>query len=232
MINLKLAISTATIALSFALPAAAVTFDLSWKGQTLGYEATGRFSYDESTVPSDGIVRSDDVDTFDISFFTPGGELFKSFTDNAQTPGFNFNFDTSTESILQTGRWDSPTGLNVGGVKGEELNMFSAGNPKADLFEDEELSPHVHLTDWVNDFPDLPIGLSRGARPHLDIAFLTRTRAEVLADPNAGDALGERLVATLASDTPTQVPEPTALLGLSVVAYGILRRQRRERVEG
>ena len=231
MANLKLAASTAVAALSFSLPATAVTFDLSWQGQTLGYEATGKFSYDESAVPGDGIVRSDNIDTFDIAFFTPEGELFKSFTDNVQTPGFNFNFDTTTGDILQTGRWDSKTGLNIGGVRTEELNMFSAGNPKADLFEEERPSPHVHLTDWGNDFPDLPVGFSRGARPHLDIAFFTRTRAEVLAVSDAGDALGERLVATLVSTpiTPTSVPEPTALFGLGLVAYGMFRYPRRGR---
>ncbi|MEO1395905.1 MAG: PEP-CTERM sorting domain-containing protein [Cyanobacteria bacterium J06634_5] len=226
MFSFKLisAASSAAV-LSVSMPAIAVTFDLSWQGQTLGYRAEGQFSYAEDAVPGDGIVRSGDVDALDIAFFTPQGELLKSFDNSVQTPGFNFNFDTTTGEILQTGPWDSPTGLNIGGVRTEALNMFSAPNPKANFFEDDAPSPHVHLTDWGNDFPALPIGFSRGARPHLDIAFFTRTRAEVLADPDAGDALGERLVATaVAEPTPAaEVPEPATLFGLGMVAYGLFK---------
>lgn len=36
--------------------AEAITFNLNWEGQTLGYGAEGSFSYDESSVPDDGIV--------------------------------------------------------------------------------------------------------------------------------------------------------------------------------
>lgn len=211
-------------------PAQAVTFDLSWKGQTLGYTADGQFSYDESRVPSDNIVRTGDLTSFDIAFFSPEGELLKSFEDNTQTPGFNFNFDTTTTEIFQTARWDSPEGINVGGVRGEELNLFSVGNPKADLFDTDAPSPHVHLTDWGDDFSAFPEGFTRGGRPHLDIAFFTRTRAEVLADPDAGNALGERLVATRVSES-AQVPEPSMLLGLSAAVFVLSRLQNRRSVE-
>lgn len=51
-----------------APPSEAVTFDLSWKGQTLGYTAEGSFSYDESAVPTDDIVRTSNLDDFDIIF--------------------------------------------------------------------------------------------------------------------------------------------------------------------
>lgn len=228
MLKSKVAIaaSGAIATFGFTLPANAVTFNLSWTGQTLGYRAEGQFSYEENTIAPDGIVRSNDLSDFDIAFFTPQGELLQSFTNNTQTPGFNFNFDTTTGEILQTGRWDSPTGLNVGGVRTEEINLFSAPNPKADLFEGDAPSPHIHLTDWGNDFPDAPVGFTRGARPHLDIAFFTRTREEVLADPTAGDALGERLVATLVTDS-TDVPEPAVLLGLGMTAmFAALGRKR------
>ena len=212
---------SAIAGLAIALPAEAVTFQLNWEGQTLGYSAQGSFSYDELAVPTDGIVRSNDLDDFDISFFTPEQVLMESFFDNnLTTPGFNFNFDTTTGEILQSGRWDTPEGINVGGIRGEELNFFSAPNPKADLFDGEGPNPHVHLTDWGEDYPELPLGLTRGARPHLDIAFFTRTRAEVLADPDAGSALGQKLVAT-------QVPEPTALLGLGMFALAAMRRPKR-----
>jgi len=141
------AIASATTALTFSLPAVSATFDLNWQGQTLGYQAKGQFSYEDNAVPTDGIIRTDDLDTFDIAFFTPEGELLQSFDDNTQTLGFNFNFDTATSEILQTGRWDSPTGLNVGGVRTEELNLFSINDAGAALFDDDAPSPHTHLTD-------------------------------------------------------------------------------------
>ena len=204
-----------------AVPVQSATFELSWTGQTLGYTAEGLFSFDDATIPGDGIIREEDLTSFEIAFFTPEDSLIEAFPDNHQTTaGFNFNFDTATGEILQTGRWDEPDGISIGGVRGEQLNFFSVNDAVADLFDDDVPSPHVHLTDWGNDFPELPVGFTRGTRPHLDIAFFTRTRAEVLADPTAGEALGQRLVAT-------QVPEPVTLLGLGVVALAVGLRQRR-----
>lgn len=205
--------------IAIVLPAQAITFQLDWTGQTLGYSAEGSFSYDESTIPADGIVRADDLTGFDIAFFTPDKVLMESFEDNyLTTAGFNFTFDTTTGEILQTGRWDTPTGINIGGVRGEGLNFFSVPNPKADLFAIDEPSPHVHLTDWGEEYPELPLGFTRGARPHLDIAFFTRTRAEVLAELDAGDALGQKLTATA-------VPEPASWLSLSMMAFALIRRK-------
>ncbi|MEL6385594.1 MAG: PEP-CTERM sorting domain-containing protein [Cyanobacteria bacterium J06626_18] len=197
----------------------AATFDLNWTGQTLGYTAEGRFSFDDASIPGDGIIRADDITTFDIAFFTPEGMLMEAFADNQTTEGFNFNFDTTTGEILQTGRWDTPTGINIGGVREEQLNFFSVPNPKADLFEDDTPSPHVHLTDWGNDYPDLSVGFDRGTRPHLDVAFFNRTQAEVLANPTASDALGQPLVAT-------QVPEPAAWFGLGAIALALRLKPR------
>ncbi len=201
--------------------AEAVTFDLSWTGQTLGYSANGSFSYDQTQNYADGIVRKQDLESFDISFFDPDGNLIQAFPDNhLALAEFNFNFDTSNNTILQEGVWNEADGLNVGGIRGEELNFWSAPNPKADLFPDDKPSPHVHFTDWGNEFPDLPIGFT-GRRTHLDIAFFTRTTAEVLNDPTAGDMFGQKLIAT-------KVPEPnltSVLLGLGLVGV-IFRRSK------
>lgn len=90
-----------------------------------------------------------------------------------------------------------------------------------DLFpNDNNPSPHVHLTDWANEFPDLTEGFTRGKRPHLDIAFFTRTRAEVLDDANAGEELGQFLIAT-------KVPEPTGILSLGMLGLGSLWVKKR-----
>ncbi|MEM6256332.1 MAG: PEP-CTERM sorting domain-containing protein [Cyanobacteria bacterium P01_D01_bin.156] len=213
-------VAITTISLAIALPAEAITFQLDWTGQTLGYTVEGSFSYDETLVPADGIIRTENLDNFDVAFFTPEGVLIEAFPDNhITTDGFNFNFDTTTGEILQTGLWDTPSGINIGGVRGEDLNFFSVPNPKGDLFTDSTPSPHVHLTDWGEEYPELPVGFTRGARPHLDIAFFTRTQAEVLADPEADNTLGQKLTAT-------QVPEPTTgLLGLGLLSVTFIRRR-------
>ncbi|NEP03497.1 MAG: PEP-CTERM sorting domain-containing protein [Okeania sp. SIO2G4] len=193
-------------------PAQAVTFQLSWTGQILGYRAEGSFSYDETKDYDNGIVRKDDLESFDIAFFDPEGNLIQEFIDNHLTyPDFNFNFDTTTGTILQDGFFDEPNGIDIGEYVlidpanrlADGLNFWSAAPIGSDGFA----IPHVHLTDFGNDFPDLEIGFRR----HLDVAFFTRTTAQLLDDPAAGDEFGQRMIAS-------QVPEPTSLLGLGLVS--------------
>ena len=203
-----------SLGLVTANSAEAITFNLSWTGQTLGYQLKGSFSYDENQVNDDGIVSKEDLTSFDIAFIDPDGNIFKEFLDNHLTSSdFNFNFDTNTKQIRQTGASSQPDGISIGGEKGTGVNFFSSPNPMANLFPDEEPSPHVHLTDWANEFPDLPKGLTRGAVPHLDVAFFTRTTAEVLDATNAGDDLGQLLKAT-------PVPESNGIWGLGVFGLG------------
>ncbi|WP_107667016.1 PEP-CTERM sorting domain-containing protein [Cyanothece sp. BG0011] len=204
-------------------PAQAVTFQLSWTGQILGYRAEGSFSYDETKDYDNGIVRKDDLESFDIAFFDPEGNLIKEFIDNHLTyANFNFNFDTTTRTILQDGSFDEPNGIDIGEYvlidenEPEGLNFWSA----APIGSDGVAIPHVHLTDRGNDFPDLEIGFGS----HLDVAFFTRTTAELLDDPTAGDEFGQRMIAS-------QVPEPTTLVGLGLVSLmglgkckGLIRR--------
>ncbi|MDJ0597713.1 MAG: PEP-CTERM sorting domain-containing protein [Crocosphaera sp.] len=206
-----LTVTCLSLGLVTANSAEAVTFNLHWTGQTLGYQLKGSFSYDENQVNNDGIVRKEDLTSFDVAFIDPDGNTFKEFFDNHLTSSdFNFNFDTNTKQILQTGFWDQPDGISIGGMRGQGVNFFSAPDPVADLFPDGDPSPHVHLTDWVDEFPQLPKGFTRGAKDHLDIAFFTRTRAEVLNDPNAGEELGQFLTAT-------PVPEPTGVWSLGII---------------
>ncbi|MEO0828810.1 MAG: PEP-CTERM sorting domain-containing protein [Cyanobacteria bacterium J06642_9] len=216
-----------TLSLCTLAPAQAATFRISWTGQILGYSAEGRFSYDDTQTYEDGIVRGDDLDAFDITFYDPQGTLIQAFEDNHLTySGFNFNFDTQTQEILQDGFFDEPNGIDIGeytvlfddagepiGATG--LNFWSA----APLTPDGEPIPHVHLTDFGNEFPDLPIGFGS----HLDVAFFTRTRAQLLDDPGAGDQLGQRMIAT-------QVPEPGTLAGLGAIALLTLRLRRTSQV--
>lgn len=214
----------AALSLFTLTPAQAASFRLSWTGQILGYSAEGRFRYDDAQTYENGIVRGDDLEMFDITFYDPQGNLIKAFEDNHLTyPGFNFNFDTQTGEILQDGFFDQPNGIDIG----EYTVLFDeAGDPigatglnfwSAAPASDGEPIPHVHLTDFGNEFPGLPVGF--GA--HLDVAFFTRTRAQLLDDPGTGNQLGQRMIAT-------QVPEPGALVGLGAIALllGRLHRPR------
>ncbi|MEL6333153.1 MAG: PEP-CTERM sorting domain-containing protein [Cyanobacteria bacterium J06626_26] len=208
-----IAIAT-TLSLCTLTPAQAATFRLSWTGQILGYSAEGQFSYDDAQTYEDGIVRGDDLEAFDIAFYDPQGSLIQEFEDNHLTySGFNFNFDTQTGEILQDGSFDEPNGIDIGeytvlfdeagnSIGATGLNFWSAA-PVVDGVP----IPHVHLTDFGNEFPDLPIGFGT----HLDVAFFTRTRAQLLDDPGAGEQFGQRMIAT-------QVPEPGALVGLGAIA--------------
>ncbi|MGD1854970.1 MAG: PEP-CTERM sorting domain-containing protein [Leptolyngbyaceae cyanobacterium] len=217
--GIAIAIGTA---LSLGTPAQAVTFRLSWTGQILGYSAEGQFSYDDNQTYEDGIVRGDDLEAFDVAFYDPQGSLIQEFEDNHLTySGFNFNFDTQTGEILQDGFFNEPNGIDIGeytvlfdeagnSIGATGLNFWSA----APVVDGEPI-PHVHLTDFGDEFPDLPIGFGS----HLDVAFFTRTRAELLDDPGAGDQLGQRMIAT-------QVPEPGALVGLGAIALLARRLQR------
>ena len=198
--------------------AEAIAFNMDWTGQTSGYKAEGKFSYDETKVPIDGIVRKNDLESFDIAFLAPDGNLIEEFRDDHLSEGFNFNFDTASKKILQSGFWDAPDGISIGEPREKGLNFWSV--PRA-LFDgdSEDLppspNPHVHLTDWLGEYPNLP----RGFRFHLDVAFLNVTTEELLSDPTLGDEVGQRLVAT-------KIPEPTSVLGLGIVGLVLIYKRK------
>ncbi|MFM1843668.1 MAG: hypothetical protein RLZZ490_2411 [Cyanobacteriota bacterium] len=191
----------------------AAIYQLNWTGQFAEYKIQGVFSFDDDNVPGDGIVRKNDLNSFNFSVLTSSGILVKSFPNNHLAfPEFNFNFDTSTRQILQDGVWDSPNGITIGEAKGVGLSFWSIDDigPGAPIsFPDGVPSPHVHLRDYGNEFPDLP----KGFGSNLDVAFFNRTNAELLGDPTAPNTLGKQLTAT-------PVPEPISLLG-STLAIGL-----------
>ncbi len=97
--------------------AASISYNLSWEGDA-GYSMTGMFSFDNELIPSDGIIREDQLESMMISFFDPAGSLLEKFTydfPNPDTSGeFTFNFDTATETVIQSGFPLGPTGLDLG----------------------------------------------------------------------------------------------------------------------
>lgn len=210
------------LSLGLAQSASAVTFRTDWTGQISGYRAEGVFSYDDDQAYADGIVRRDDLTNFDISFYDPTGSLLKTFEDNHLTyDGFNFNFNTRTQEILQDGFFGEANGIDIGEYiptlddAGEVVSVTGLNFWSAAPAPDGEPIPHVHLTDFGSEFPDPPIAFGS----HLDVAFFTRTRGELLDDSSAGDQFGEKMSAT-------KVPEPGILLGLGTIAL-LLKRSRR-----
>ena len=161
-------------------------FSFEWTGQIAGFSADGQFSYNEDESIEDGIVREEDLTSFDISFYDPEGNLLRTYEDNHLTFNeFNFAFDTETNEILQDGIYFGPTGLNVGektAVGDDEftgLNLWSIppSNPQGEV-----PPPHLHFDDWSDEF-----NFPSGFRDREDVAFFTLDNEELLATGGVGE---------------------------------------------
>ncbi len=229
-ISLPIAIVGAVSPFATAIPAQAITFELSWTGQIAGFSISGSFGYDETRSYADGIVRTRDLDFLTVSFFAPDGTLLRTYLNNHLDPGTNFNFDTRTQQILQLGNFNDPDGINIGAPNydresGNDLSQarglsFWSKPPRA-------TTPHVHLDDWADEF-GFPVGFST----HEDVAFFERTTAQLLATGRVGaayrdnpfsplDSLGQPAIAV--------VPEPTTILGLGIAGVAGLFAKKRAR---
>ncbi|MEA5564604.1 MULTISPECIES: PEP-CTERM sorting domain-containing protein [unclassified Anabaena] len=132
----------------------AATFEIDWQGDQ-GYTATGNFSYDD--IFEGTIVTRDQLSRFAISFFNPDGNLLQSFKYSFPNPAdttFNFNFDTVTKTVLQTGNYDAANGFDLGidfntAVAGLDFYTYlnpAEGLPTARIFLKDDLSPEVCST--------------------------------------------------------------------------------------
>ncbi|MEM0980845.1 MAG: PEP-CTERM sorting domain-containing protein [Cyanobacteria bacterium P01_H01_bin.58] len=232
------------LVLSAVIPARAeaITFNFNWTGQIAGFGVSGSFGYDETQSYLDGIVRTDDLDFLDISFFAPDGTLLRTYEDNHLDPGINFNFDTSTREILQAGSYNEPDGLSLGAINYDR----ESGNDINDA-EDFSLSfwskpprsstPHLHIDDWKDDF-GFPIGFST----HEDVSFPPFTTQQLVDDGRVGEAYlppNGQPVTPLNENGQfaqvTAVPEPGSILGLLGVGGGLLvasRKRQQNTVNG
>ncbi|MEO1353578.1 MAG: PEP-CTERM sorting domain-containing protein [Cyanobacteria bacterium J06635_15] len=231
------------LALSLAVPARAeaIAFNFDWTGQIAGFQVSGDFGYDETQSYLGDIVRTDDLDFLNISFFAPDGTLLRTYTDNHLDPGVNFNFDTSTQEILQAGSYNEPDGLNLGAPNFD----FESGNDPALASglsfwsKPPRIStPHLHIDDWTDEF-GFPLGFSS----HEDVSFPTRTTQELIDTDRVGAAYlppnGQPVTPLNKTGQFAQVaavPEPASLLGLLGIGSGLLiaglrRRHGAHRVE-
>ena len=171
-------------------------FEFAAQGQIAGWQAEGEFSYDASQVDAEGIVREEDLLSFDISFFDPEGNLLRTYEDNHQAfSEFNFAFDTNTGELLQDGEFAGDSGFNFGEKTsvGEDefagLNLFS--RPALNPFG-EVPPPHFHFDDWGDEF-EFPIGFGS----HEDVSFFTQTTQELLDTGRVGDAYSDNVASDL-----------------------------------
>ncbi|MFP4121387.1 PEP-CTERM sorting domain-containing protein [Coleofasciculus sp.] len=125
----KIAVTAATsaaLSVAIAQQAQAISFNFNWQGDT-GYSATGMFSYDETTAPTiiseSGAGATNNLESFMVSFFDPDNNPLQSFntvTDGiSESPFFEFNFDTSTQTLFGD--------FNVGGGMGVTGEQFLSG---------------------------------------------------------------------------------------------------------
>ncbi len=102
-----LGISILTPSVSFA-----ASYEISWFGAN-GYRMEGQFSFPDSPGPTQ-IITEGDLTSLTISGFrdmTPLGTFQYARTRQVQPPsGFNFNFDSHTETFLTGGKSDSERG--------------------------------------------------------------------------------------------------------------------------
>ncbi|MEM9485587.1 MAG: PEP-CTERM sorting domain-containing protein [Cyanobacteria bacterium P01_F01_bin.116] len=229
------------LALSLAIPgrAEAIVFNFDWAGQIAGFQVSGSFGYDETQSYTDGIVRTDDLDFLNISFFAPDGGLLEAYTDNHLDSGVNFNFDTGTREILQAGSYNEPDGLNLGAPNFDQESGNDPALASGFSFWSKpprSSTPHLHVDDWAS-----VSGIPAGFDPHEDVSFPTRTTQE-LVDTGRVDAAylppnGQTAVAlneTGQFAQVTAVPEPVSVLGLLGFGSGLLvtRLKRRQEILG
>jgi PEP-CTERM motif len=111
---------------SFNPSAQAITLQFNWRGDA-GYSAIGTFSYDETTAPTiiseSGIGPTNVLESLTVSFFNPSNNPLASYNTVAggvsESAFFNFNFDTSTQTLFG--------GFNVGGGTGIIGELFFTG---------------------------------------------------------------------------------------------------------
>jgi hypothetical protein len=100
---LQYPIKTASLVIATVLNVAiagiaeAVTFNFDWRGQIAGFQVRGSFSYNETQSYPNGIVSNEDLDFLTVSFFTPSGNLMRTYENNHLDPWVNFNFDIQTQ---------------------------------------------------------------------------------------------------------------------------------------
>ncbi len=179
--------------------------DFTWTGQIAQFTIEGSFSFNENEIGLDGVANTGELESLEVSFFSPDGDLLQTYSENHLDAGVNFNYDVEVGEILQDGVFDAPDGLNVGdGTRSDGWTFWSKPF--------EAAIPHLHVDDWQDEF-GFPIGFSS----HEDVGFFALTTQQLVDSGRVGDAyLSEitsdpaRLEETGARIETTPVDERTA----------------------
>ncbi|MCP2728487.1 PEP-CTERM sorting domain-containing protein [Limnofasciculus baicalensis] len=120
------AVTYAILSVASTQEAQAISFNFDWQGDG-GYSAKGMFSYDETTAPTiiseSGAGATNNLESLMVSFFDPSNNPLQSFNTvsngGSQSSFFQFNFDTSTQTLFGA--------FNVGGGTGVMGEQFFSG---------------------------------------------------------------------------------------------------------
>ncbi|MEA5621283.1 hypothetical protein VB711_26110 [Cronbergia sp. UHCC 0137] len=102
-----------------ASSAEAISLNLSWNANGLlnsadNYSLTGTFTGADTV--SDGFIRSSDseITDFTLNFFKNGTPLASYDFATISVGQYNFNYEIATNTILQDGALNTPTGFSIG----------------------------------------------------------------------------------------------------------------------
>lgn len=90
-----------------------ISYDLAWEGSNNGYHGTGNFSFDNASVGGDNLIQESDLLSFNFSFFDPSNTFLATY-DLTNQVSFNFNFETNTEIVRQSGFPFDDFNLSIG----------------------------------------------------------------------------------------------------------------------
>ena len=189
------------------------TFQFHWRGQFAGFIVNGEFSYDISSIPSNGIIREENLLHLDISFFNPEGELLRTYKDNHLQPVdadgkpyLNFAFDTLSQELLQDGTFnvdDEENRYRNGFVMGEgdPSKRYEFGSQTGLAFWSrpaDTKTPHLHVDDWNSEDGSGEFGYPIGFSSHEDVSFLYKTTYDMIDSGKMGQAYYEVVNRTVA----------------------------------
>jgi len=209
-----------------------MTWEFMWRGQIAGFMVRGKFCYCKEDIPANGVVREDNLQKLDVSFYDPVGVHLKTYEDNQGDEFVNFAFNTNDEEILQEGTWNVDddalfyrNGFNMGegnpalkGQNGQQSGMAFWSRPA------DNKTPHLHVDDWNDENGDGFFGYPLGYSTHEDVSFPYSTTKERIETGKVGpfyyeqDADGNVIQNNLNSDVDAVgqrlrvrfVPEPLA----------------------
>ncbi len=156
----------------------AAVFDIGWTG-TDNVTISGSFSFDDSLLGT-GPIDGSDIDTLSYSVFDNVTEIF-TFDLADAGPGFNFNFDATTQQFLVGGLSDGANGQqwfdgdDNGFISGNAGQLYTQSVPFIAFFGFVNLPPSTLVATPVSQVP-VPAALPLLATALAALGFLNRRK--------------------------------------------------------